>query len=73
MSTKRQRNGHLLEGIQFVQNKKGKKTAVLIDLKKHGELWEDFYDAVVVRKRRAEPRESIEAVKDRLRRLGKLG
>lgn len=31
-----------MEGIQFVIDDKGQKTAVLIDLKKHGELWEDF-------------------------------
>lgn len=61
-----------MEGIQFLLNKKGQKKAVLIDLKKYGELWEDFYDAVVARKRKSEPRESLELVKDRLHRLGKL-
>jgi len=28
-------------GIQFIVDKKGNKTGVLIDLKKHKELWED--------------------------------
>jgi hypothetical protein len=32
-----------MEGIQYVLDDKGEKTAVLIDLKKHRELWEDFY------------------------------
>jgi hypothetical protein len=50
----------------------GRKTSVLIDLKRHGQLWEDFYDSVIARNRVREPRESLDAVKDRLRRLGKL-
>jgi len=37
--------------------------AVLIDLEKHGPLWEDLYDAYVARQRRNEPRESLAAVK----------
>ena len=61
-----------MRGIDFVTNKRGQKTAVLIDLNRHGQLWEDFYDSVVARNRVREPRESLDAVKDRLRRLGKL-
>ena len=30
-----------MTGIQFIVDKKGNKTGVLIDLKKHKELWED--------------------------------
>ena len=37
-----------MRGIDFVKNKRGKKTAVLIDLKRHGQLWEDFYDSGVM-------------------------
>ena len=37
--------------------------AVLIDLEKHGPLWEDLYDAYVAQQRRNEPRESLAAVK----------
>ena len=33
---------------------KGRKTAVLIDLKKHGEPWEDFWDGLVSESRRKE-------------------
>ena len=40
-----------MRGIDFVKNKRGKKTAVLIDLKQHGQLWEDFYDSVVAQNR----------------------
>jgi hypothetical protein len=61
-----------MRGIDFVMNKSGKKTAVPIDLKWHGQLWEDFNDSVVTRNRAREPREPFDAVKDRLRRLGKL-
>lgn len=61
-----------MEGIQFVSNDKGRKVAVLIDLQKHSDVWEDFYDGLLARKRAKEPRESLSAVKKRLRRLGKL-
>lgn len=61
-----------MEGIQFVTDRRGKKTAVLIDLRKHGELWEDVYDSFVARKRAREPRESFESVKKRLRHQRKL-
>lgn len=61
-----------MEGIQFVSNDKSKKVAVLIDLQKHSDVWEDFYDGLLARQRSKEPRESLSAVKKRLRRLGKL-
>ncbi len=61
-----------MEGIQYVTNEKGQRTAVLIDLQKHSDAWEDFYDSLIVKQRANEPRESLRAVKKRLRRLGKL-
>lgn len=61
-----------MEGIQFVTNDKGQKVAVLIDLEKHGELWEDFYDRLIVRLRQDEPRETLDSVRLRLREQGKL-
>ena len=61
-----------MEGIQFVVDDKGEKTAVLIDLKKYSDLWEDFYDSLIARLRADEPRESLDAVKEELRQLGKL-
>ena len=45
----------MLSGIQFVVDEHGDKTAVQIDLKEHGDLWEDFYDALLVKTRAAEP------------------
>jgi len=61
-----------MEGVQFIVNSKGQKTGVLIDLKKHGDLWEDLYDSLLARRRKNEPRESLPTVKQRLRRQGKL-
>ncbi|HMQ77954.1 MAG TPA: hypothetical protein PKE39_00345 [Ignavibacteria bacterium] len=60
-----------MTGINFVINEKGKKSAVVIDLKKHGKLWEDFYDALKVRQRKNEPRETLQMVKDKLKRSTK--
>jgi len=60
-----------MKGVQFVVDEKGQKTGVVIDLKENAELWEDFYDAVLARSRRQEPRESLESVTRRLRRNGK--
>ena len=61
-----------MSGIEFVVDDKGTKKAVVIDLKKYGDIWEDFYDTLVARQRAHEPRESLAAVKARLRRAGKL-
>ena len=62
-----------MKGIQFVVDEGGKKKAVVIDLKKHGRLWEDFYDSLVARMRAEEPRESLSSVREKLRRQGKFG
>lgn len=61
-----------MEGIQFVTNDKGKKIAVMIDLQKYGEIWEDFYDSVTARLRANEPRETLMSVRKHLRKKGKL-
>ena len=55
-----------MKGVQFLVDDRGNKSAVLIDLKKNGELWEDFYDLAVARSREREPRESLKSVKARL-------
>ena len=41
-----------MTGIRFVTNEHGKKVGVLIDLKKHGPIWEDFWDGLVAESRR---------------------
>ena len=45
---------------------KGRKTAAVIDLRRHRKLWEDFYDTVLAQSRAGEPRESLASVKRRL-------
>lgn len=59
-----------MSGIQYVVDERGEKTAVVIDLKKHAQVWEDFHDRLTVRQRASEPRESIASVKARLQRAG---
>lgn len=61
-----------MEGIQFVVNGKGKKTNVLIDLEKYGNIWEEFYDRVLIETRKDEPRESLSSVREKLKQQGKL-
>jgi len=63
--------GATMRGVQFLVDDDGEKTAVLIDLKKNAELWEDFYDVAVARSRAKEPRESLESVRQRVRPRGK--
>lgn len=55
-----------MKGVRFLVDASGAKTAVQIDLKQHGALWEDFYDQALARQREREPRESLESVKRRL-------
>ena len=61
-----------MRGIQFLTDEAGHKTAVLIDLKRNRVLWEDFYDTLLARKRRNEPRESLAEVRRKLIKAGKL-
>ena len=61
-----------MPGIQFVVDESGRKTAVVIDLKRHSRVWQDFYDRMIAEERAKEPRETIASVKKRLQRLGKL-
>jgi hypothetical protein len=61
-----------MEGIQFVTDDQGQKVAVMIDLRKYGEIWEDFYDSLTACLRANEPRETLDSVKERLRKQGKL-
>ena len=61
-----------LEGVQFVTDASGKRTAVMLDLDRYGELWEDIYDILLARERENEPRESLEDVEKLLILEGKL-
>ena len=63
-------SGHnKVKGINFVVDEANEKQAVIIDLKKHRELWEDFYDTLLTKNREKEPRETLEQVRSRV--LGK--
>lgn len=55
-----------MKGVQYLIDENGERTAVVIDLRKLGELWEDFYDRAVAESRRNEPRESLNSVKKRI-------
>ena len=59
--------GSMIPGVRFLVDEAGQKTAVMIDLRTNGELWEDFYDRALAEQRRGEPRESLAQVKARLR------
>jgi PHD/YefM family antitoxin component YafN of YafNO toxin-antitoxin module len=61
-----------VRGVQFVTDTDGRKVAVLLDLEEWGELWEDIYDNMLAEERADEPTESWDAVKERLRREGRL-
>ena len=61
-----------MRDIQFVVDENGSKTAVIIDLSRCADVWEDFYDTLIAHQRANEPRESLHSVKKRLRRTGKL-
>ena len=61
-----------MTGIQFITDAKGRKTAAVIDLKKHKSLWEDIEDVLVSRSRRLEKRIPLKEVKASLIASGKL-
>jgi len=61
-----------MEGIHYVTNEKGERVAVQINLRKLGEVWEDFYDNLIAKRRAKEPRESLESVRASLRKRGKI-
>ncbi|MEJ2263610.1 MAG: hypothetical protein P8X95_09195 [Anaerolineales bacterium] len=62
----------MLKGIHFVVDERGEKKAVQIDLKRYGDVWEDFYDTLISKERADEPRETLEEVRQSLIEQGKL-
>jgi hypothetical protein len=56
-----------MSGISFMVDERGQKTAAVIDLRKHEQLWEDFYDALLAQSRVRESRESLASVRQRLK------
>ncbi len=61
-----------MKGIQYLTDEKGERNAVVIDLKRYKDLWEDFEDAITAKARENEPKISIEEVEKRLKAQGKL-
>jgi hypothetical protein len=61
-----------MQGIRYVTDERGERIAVQIDLKEHGEIWEDFFAILTAKRRRNEPRESLASVKAKLKKNGKL-
>ena len=61
-----------IKGVRFVTDAQGNKIAVQLDLEEWGELWEDIYDGMLADERAGDTVEPWDAVKDRLRREGKL-
>jgi len=57
---------------QFVVDTNGRKTGVILSLKRYQELMEDLHDLAVVAERRAERPISLEEMKRRLRKDGVL-
>ena len=52
-----------MKGVEFVVDDKGKRKAVVIDLRTHRDLWEDFCDVLKAKEREDEPRETLASVK----------
>ena len=63
---------NIMTGIQFLTDEKGRKVAVQIDLRKHGALWEDFYDGLVSEQRRKQKGVPFNTVKADLIKRGRL-
>ena len=61
-----------MTGVQFVTNSKGRKVAVLVDLKKHGARLQDFWDGLVSESRRKEAGIPLAKVKADLIKRGRL-
>ncbi len=57
---------------QFVVDAKGKKTGVILPLKRYQKLMEDLHDLAVVAERRAEAPITLEELKRRLKKDGVL-
>jgi hypothetical protein len=60
-----------MNGIQFITDEQGRRTAAVIDLKKHRALWEDLQDVLVSRSRRNEKHVPLEKVKADFLKLSK--
>lgn len=65
-------NMNKMEGINYLTDDKNRKVAVQIDLKKYGDLWEDFYDSLMAELRKDEEKIPLKDVINDLKSQGKL-
>ncbi len=61
-----------MEGILYVTDRNNKRRFVQIDLEKHGEIWEDFYDALMVEAVKDEDSIALEELGQQLKTEGLL-
>ena len=61
-----------MKGVKYFFDEMGEPTAVLIDVKKNPELWEDIVDILESRKRSAEKPIPLEKVKADLQKKRKV-
>jgi len=55
-----------MEGINYIVNETGQRTAVVIDIQTYGDELEDFLDGLEAESRRNEPKEDFQTVVNRL-------
>ena len=70
--TLKYKNMNQMEGINYVTNDEDKRVAVMIDLNKHGSLWEDFLDVIESEAVKDEETITLEELKTELKAEGKL-
>jgi hypothetical protein len=51
-----------MSGISYLVNEEGQRSAVVIDLAIHGDLWEDMHAILTAEERKDGPLESLESV-----------
>lgn len=62
----------ILKKEQFIIDAKGKKRAVVLDIKDYEEMLEDIEDLKILAERKNEPARSLKEVEKRLKKLGLL-
>jgi hypothetical protein len=61
-----------MKGVHYYYDENGEPIAVLIDLKKNPEIWEDFHDLMILENRRGEPAIPAEEVYAKLKKKRKV-
>jgi hypothetical protein len=61
-----------MTGIKFITNEKGKRTDVVIDLKKYGKTLEDFFDVLTIQERQHEETMPLNDFMNELKNEGRI-